>query len=371
MNLVQSVIHLHTKDNIAPLPLPKMVSILLQDPETTEVVFTYDDNLSDNGLIEYARKNPNISSITLESCYRITDLGLMGLIVLPGIGNHLKSLHIFGMIVNSTDITDNSLRALGFYCRGLTSLRLSFCYSITDVGISELVKYCRGLEVIELYWCKLLTDLTVKEIAQSCSSLREINLTSCFHITDVGILELANGCPRLTSVNLGHCSQVTDTSIKILAQKCPLRSVDLRFCVQLTNEAICILLDNCSGLDTLCLDDCSQITDITVFQVAEKCPRLSSLSLNHCCKITNQALEAIIHNCPLLIETQLYECPEISIDMIERIDIACEENYQVARVRPRFAALRIHRFWRDVCYDPTYGYARKQLVLKLNHTGSL
>jgi hypothetical protein len=26
------------------------------------------------------------------------------------------------------------------------------------------------------------------------------------------------------------------------------------------------------------------------------------------------------------------------------------------------AALRIHRFWRDVCYNPSYKFARERLI---------
>ena len=35
----------------------------------------------------------------------------------------------------------------------------------------------------------------------------------------------------------------------------------------------------------------------------------------------------------------------------------------VTMPRTRMAALRIHRFWRDACYNPVYAYARKQMPL--------
>ena len=39
-----------------------------------------------------------------------------------------------------------------------------------------------------------------------------------------------------------------------------------------------------------------------------------------------------------------------------------KENWIVQKARTYIAARRIHRFWRDVCWNPEYSYAQKRLI---------
>ena len=45
-------------------------------------------------------------------------------------------------------------------------------------------------------------------------------------------------------------------------------------------------------------------------------------------------------------------------------------NFLVEAYRPRFAELRIKRFWRDVCYKPDYRYARERLMKEFDREDS-
>ena len=45
-----------------------------------------------------------------------------------------------------------------------------------------------------------------------------------------------------------------------------------------------------------------------------------------------------------------------------RIDRHLRLNAALRRPRARLAAMRIHRFWRDACYDPAYAHARERIM---------
>ncbi|CAH9128406.1 unnamed protein product [Cuscuta epithymum] len=140
----------------------------------------------------------------------------------------------------SFKLTDRSLYALAQGCPNLTKLNISGCSAFNDSAIAYLSEHCRKLEVFNLCGCvRGATDKALKAIGYFCNRLRSVNLGWCDEISDEGVMSLAYGCPDLRALDLCGCVLITDESVIALANNCPhLRSLGLYYCQNITDRAM-------------------------------------------------------------------------------------------------------------------------------------
>ena len=60
------------------------------------------------------------------------------------------------------------------------------------------------------------TATGMSSIGNGYPHLTSINLSYCVNITDIGASAIADGCPHLTSINLGGCHSITDVGVSYL-----------------------------------------------------------------------------------------------------------------------------------------------------------
>lgn len=72
----------------------------------------------------------------------------------------------------------------------------------------------------------------------SCHQLRTVNLTWCIQLTDAGICALAQGCRRLESLSMHGILGVTDASLQALAENCAatMHTLDVHGCTGITGK---------------------------------------------------------------------------------------------------------------------------------------
>ena len=209
------------------------------------------------------------------------------------------------------------------------------------------------------YTPSAITELTVR-----CPKLTEVNLSLIeydkfrqLESSDSTLTALAKGCPNLTTINLSFCYRITDTSIMALAKSCP----------NLTEVNLCY---------------CNQVTETGIMALATHCPNLTHLELTNHARpgsISHKVIQLCLPNLKELIVDGLPWFP--SQDNLSRLDVLgkpelladlrycyCKTglvsvgNLLVAVYRPHFATLRLKRFWREVCYNPAYRYARERIL---------
>ena len=67
--------------------------------------------------------------------------------------------------------------------------------------------------------------------------LRSLNLYYCVNITDEGVRALANGLPQLQSLDISCGNNITDEGVRALANGCPqLQSLNIAWCDNITDE---------------------------------------------------------------------------------------------------------------------------------------
>lgn len=231
----------------------------------------------------------------------------------------------------------------------------------------------REVTKIDLSYCRNITDAAITALAANCANLTTINLNSCYKIdqvTDASVTALATHCPNLTEVDLGGCNKVTDAAITTLATHCPkLTTVNLGGCDKVTDTAVQALAAHCPNLTTIDLSGCDEVRDSSIICIARFCKQLEYIQLGECWYITDNALMELGRCCMGLTGIDLDKHGDgITWKMVKKLMLICEHNWIVKKARPKIAALRIHRFWRDVCYNPVYKHAQNKLLVMLGNS---
>ena len=175
--------------------------------------------------------------------------------------------------------------------------------------------------------------------------------------TPAAITDLAFRCPKLTSVNLDRCRMVTDDTITALASHYPnLTNLNLYGCYQLNDSVLTELPTRCPNLNKVNLGGRLEVTDDMITQFAIHCPNLAEFYLGGCGGVTETSLLNLARCCRRLRANMM--SPEWHVSSPIPVDIT---KLQAIESRSRFASLRIKRFWREVCYNPVYRYARERI----------
>jgi tRNA U38,U39,U40 pseudouridine synthase TruA len=283
--------------------------------------YSDNDSITDIHLAVLLAYCPQLQSLNLSGCSKITDAGVTALSQCA----QLQSLNL----TNCDKITDAGVTALSHFTQ-LQSLNLSFCSKITDAGVAALsqctqlqslnLTYCNEitdagvtalsrstqLQSLNLYSCEKITDASVTALSQ-CTQLQSLNLTYC-KITDAGVTALSQ-CTQLQSLNLSSCSKITDACVTALSQCTQLQSVNLFNCSEITDAGV-TALSQCTQLQSLNLYDCKEITDAGVTALSQ-CTQLQSVNLSGCNKITDAGVAAL-SQCTQLQSLDLYSCKKIT-----------------------------------------------------------
>ena len=140
--------------------------------------------VDDAAVAAVASKCPQLSSLYLSFCGRITDAAVVA------VASGCKQL-VSLILDRCENITDVAVVAVAFGCKRLTSLGLDSCHGITDLGVKALALERKQLESLDLSFCKKITDAAVVAVASECKQLTTLNLADCENITDLAVLAMA------------------------------------------------------------------------------------------------------------------------------------------------------------------------------------
>eukprot|EP01126_Amoeba_proteus_P066838 TRINITY_DN9750_c0_g2_i2.p1 TRINITY_DN9750_c0_g2~~TRINITY_DN9750_c0_g2_i2.p1 ORF type:complete len:276 (-),score=33.69 TRINITY_DN9750_c0_g2_i2:22-849(-) len=149
--------------------------------------------ISDTEIYELVTCSPNLTCLTLDGCYRITDqsLGLIG----QALGPNLKKLCVRSCPV----LTSAGLESLCTASTNLTQLFLDGCTEIKSNGVKAVANYCRQLEVLGLAQLGKITDSDIQYLVYRCANLKRLNLQGCSLLTSKFLFEkMRHQCARLT-----------------------------------------------------------------------------------------------------------------------------------------------------------------------------
>lgn len=213
---------------------------------------------------------PELSLLTgpceldFSDCYFITGHGLISL---PSTVHTLK-------LSCCRSLSDQGLLAIS-HCASLKHLQLCGCPQVSDTGLSALANL-HQLEFLDLGGCTKITDdgLALTPLRR----LKTLKVRHCHHLTDLSFLDQ---CTLLTSLDLSWCVSVTNESVTALSRLHSLRHLNLRGCYQLTNEGLLCLAS--LRLNVLNISGCVNLTLVGV----SLAPTLQELYASGCDRLLN------------------------------------------------------------------------------------
>ncbi|PNX96950.1 F-box protein at3g58530-like protein [Trifolium pratense] len=203
----------------------------------------------------------------------------------------------------ASDIEDTHLILIKQKCfdslQSLESLNLNGCQKISDTGIQAITSCCPRLKTFSVYWNVRVTDTGLLHTVTNCKHIVDLNISGCKNISDRGAQLVAENYPKLESLNLTRCVKLTDVGLKQLLQKClSLQSLNLYAVSSFTDEAykkICLL----TRLTFLDLCGAQNLSDQGL-KCISKCKNLVSLNLTWCVRVTDEGVIAAAQSCTSL-----------------------------------------------------------------------
>ena len=273
-------------------------------PTLTSLSLAGCDKITDDALCAVSRRR-GLTNLNLRDCAKVTEVGLGAVVRLSALTRlnlgwcrnvadedviavsrnlpQLASLCLAGC----SKLTDNGIRAV---CRlqGLTDLNLRDCWRLTDQSVRS-VSELPALKSLDLSCCDLLTDKGLRAMSR-VRTLTFLDLSNCHQV----VLELPRAVrhmPALATLNLTACYNLADDGVRAVRTMPALTALNLGSCFELTDKAL-RAVSRMSSLKSLNLVDCAKVTDQGVRTVCAL-PSLTELSLNDRHNVTDAALRAL------------------------------------------------------------------------------
>ncbi|KAJ4896137.1 F-box protein [Raphanus sativus] len=222
----------------------------------------------------------------------------------------------------SQGVDDTHLQLVQSQCHdalsSLECLNLNGCQKISDSGIEAITSS--------------ITDKGMELVAESYQDLESLNITRCVKITDDGLLQVLHKCSSLQTLNLYALSSFTDKAYKKISLLADLRFLDLCGAQNLSDEGLGHIA-KCNKLESLNLTWCVRITDAGVITIANSCTSLEFLSLFGIVGVTDKCLEALSQTCSATLTT---------LDVNGCIGIKRRSREELLQMFPRLTCFKVH-----------------------------
>lgn len=330
----------------------------------TELDVSLCPRITDGCLLKICSGLHNLTSLSIQKCRGITDLGVSGLC-------ELKNLIYLN--ISECDLIEGEGLVKGLCFRinpKFKELRLSHLGNMTDNVVVSLSKCLPNLKVLDLGYCyNAVTNRSVQSILQHNKYLQTLILTMCERLSDSGLtgvklkmiptkkimnegfklplgskaeleivreaklkLELQEICENCSNVsgfslknlkglqhlNLTGCNGISDVSLTYAFEFQELRSLNLSHCNQISKEGLQHLSTNCRSIEFLNLEHCQNVDNEGVYHIVKNFKRLDTLILGSN-KITDSVALYITQYSKQLIYLDIRNCYQITSDGVNEI----------------------------------------------------
>ncbi|ONK66819.1 uncharacterized protein A4U43_C06F12310 [Asparagus officinalis] len=267
---------------------------------------------------------PNLTNLDIDR--RISDENLKLIAqICPNLRTLNLGLHRSDWLrgFRSRDFGDKGLTAIAEKCRMLEKVSLKRREQVRDAGVIALVKNAKNLAVLDLAWCSKITDEAL-DAMEGIVSLEVLYLEGCSLITNSGLISLATGSlsKSLRVLDLAECDQITDHGIYFMPQMSCLQVLNLADCGPKITDEGGFAISEIFSLRTLDLSWLINLSDETLVAFAEKCKNLVEISLTGCESVTGEGVRAFANHGSLEM-LGLARCSLICTEDIEEIVSRC------------------------------------------------
>ncbi|KAJ0701753.1 putative leucine-rich repeat domain superfamily, F-box-like domain superfamily [Helianthus annuus] len=247
--------------------------------------------VSDKGLVSFTEAAESLECLQLEECNRISQHG-----ILKTLKSKLKSL----TIVKCMGIKDIALKTSDLTrCESLRSLTIRDCIGFGNTTLAVFGTFCPQLQNLELSGLCGITDSGLYPILENCQAgLVKVNLSNCLNLTDKVVVDLAKiHGETLKVLNLEGCRRITDESLASISDYCFLLSdLDVSKCCVTDNGLRCLSEGVLIGLQILSVSCCSKVSNKSVPFLKKLGQTLVGLNIQQCNLISSSLVDSLVEN---------------------------------------------------------------------------
>ncbi|KAI3524475.1 hypothetical protein L1887_03131 [Cichorium endivia] len=292
-----------------PLVGDQGVATLLSSPTSVlKKVRLQSLNITDFSLAVIGHYGKSITNLSLISLQSASQKGFWAM----GNAKGLQSLTSL-TVTSCYGITDLSLESVAIGCGLLRQMVIKKCCFVSDKGLVSFVNSAQSLECLQLEECNRISQQGVFGVLSCNSKLKSLSIVKCMGIKDLAgsesESELKSGSIR--SLTIKDCIGFGNTSLAIVGRLCPeLQNIELSGLYGITDSGLSPLLENRNaGLVKVNLSNCVNLTDKFVVDLAKvHGGTLEVLNLEGGRRITDESLAAIAKNCVLLNDLDVSKC---------------------------------------------------------------
>ncbi|KAH6562934.1 hypothetical protein BASA62_008828 [Batrachochytrium salamandrivorans] len=193
-------------------------------------------------------------------------------------------------LFDCTRLDEDGLLSIAYLCPNVRTLNLSLCGRITNKVLIEIGASCKHIFSLTLKGAFLPTDAGFSSMFSGLgSSLTNLSLEHAAKLTNTSLHVLSKSAPNLRILNLTSCSKVGDDAIETISKMQCLEHLELNGLRDDVESSAILQLISAIGhqLTTLSLNGYNLLGDTVVEAITETCKGLSSLSLSECPLITS------------------------------------------------------------------------------------
>ncbi|XP_062508380.1 F-box/LRR-repeat protein 2-like [Corticium candelabrum] len=280
------------------------------------------ERLTDQSLVEVVSQNPNLESLHLDFTEHVSDVSI---VAIANSCNKMKDLHLFLCF----DISDAGLEALAHGCRDLQYIGLFGSDGVTDSGVQSIANGCRHLDHLEISANRSISDDALICVSQCLPHVKHLRFRQCNKITHRGVLKILEHCTKLLTLLLQECPSIGkgmnprvdyDIFNTDNYKKLPssLAMLDLSICQSLSDRCLWLISRLCPSLQELDVSICGLLTDSAVLGISQHCCELVSLKLHWCVLLTDESLDHVAR-CSKLRRLTVGCCDEITDAAVDRL----------------------------------------------------
>lgn len=176
-----------------------------------------------------------------------------------------------------------------------------------EAPFSMVVKSCPHLISVDISRSRVFSE-RLYDLPQN---LKELDLSKCSWLTNDNLRKMIAICPQLLRISLNSNVQLTYQGWGELQKLHQLKGLDVSRCHQLHDEDLLLILNACTQISELGLEECVGIGEAGFFELARSLIQLSFLNVARC-HIADAQLIEITMCCRNLQVLNLTRCKGIS-----------------------------------------------------------
>lgn len=168
---------------------------------------------------------------------------------------------------------------------------------ITADDLASLLSFMPNLARIDLSclsYSGIQAEIPIELLANSCPKLTYIKLAGRNNLTDQSLELLVDKFPNLSVIDLSFCATLMDVSLKPFAKCTSLTELYLGGCNNLTDAAVCTIIENNPGLRRVYFGCFSNMPSLVISTLTQHCPHLESINPG----VTDPSIRLLARYCP-------------------------------------------------------------------------